>query len=186
MHTQSELQGIHAGLIGMLAFCSFHDITGGSFHVGCNNEAGVDQADKWHLNIPIRTKHADLIRAIRLTIWKFKAQSILVTLFHISRHQDDVGPFANLDRPSQLNVLMDAAAKVHLDQLASAPFVPTPSDIKFNGWSCWIKGVKMMMDAMTKILWVVHKSAMKDYITDPHHNCMSLAAFDLVDWTLVW
>ena len=70
---QSELQWIHTGLIGMLAFCSFHDITGGSFCVSCNNEVGVDQADKWHLNIPIRTKHADLIWAIRLTIWKFKA-----------------------------------------------------------------------------------------------------------------
>ena len=123
----------------MLAFCSFHDITG----------VGVDQANKWHLNIPIRMKHADLIWAIRLTIWKFKAQYILVTLFHISGHQDDVVPFANLDHPSQLNVLMDAAAKVTLDQLASAPFIPTPLDIKFEGWSCWIKGFKMTMDAMT-------------------------------------
>ena len=182
----SELQGIHTGLIGMLAFCSFHDITGGSFRIGCDNEVGVDQADKWHLNVPIRTKHADLIRAIHLTIRKFKARSILVTLFHISGHQDDVVPFADLDCPLQLNVLMDAATKVTLDQLVSAPFVPTPSDIKFEGWSCWIKGIKMTIDAMTEILRVVHKLAMKDYLTDPHHNHMSLAAFDLVDWTLVW
>ena len=70
---QSELQGVHAGLIGMLAFCSFHDITGGSFNIGCDNEVGVDQANKWHLNIPIRMKHVDLIRAICLAIWKFKA-----------------------------------------------------------------------------------------------------------------
>ena len=81
---------------------------------------------------------------------------------------------------------MDAATKVHLDQLASAPFIPTPLDIKFEHWSCWIKGVKMMMDAMTKILWVVHESAMKDYLADPHHDHMSLAAFNLVDWTSVW
>ena len=80
---------------------------------------------------------------------------------------------------------MDAAAKVTLDQLASAPFIPTPSDIKFEGWSCWIKGIKMTTDAMTKILWMVHKLAMKDYLADPHHDCMSLVSFNLVDWTLI-
>ena len=50
---QSELQGIHAGLIGMLAFCTFHNISGGSFQIGCDNEVGIDQSSKWHLNILI-------------------------------------------------------------------------------------------------------------------------------------
>ena len=80
---------------------------------------------------------------------------------------------------------MDAATKVTLDQLASAPFIPTPLDIKFEGWSYWIKGVKMMTDATTEILWVEHELAMIDYLADPHCNHMSLAAFTLVDWTLV-
>ena len=65
---QSELQGIHAGLIGMLAFCTFHNISGGSFWLGCDNEVSIFQSLKRHLNIPIQTKHADLIWAIRITI----------------------------------------------------------------------------------------------------------------------
>ena len=44
-----ELQGIHAGLIGMLAFCTFHNISGGSFQISCDNEVRVNQSSKWHL-----------------------------------------------------------------------------------------------------------------------------------------
>ena len=137
---RSELQGIHAGLIGMLAFCTFHNISGGSFRLGCDNEVGIFQSSKQHLNVPIRTKHADLIRAIRITIQQFQDRSISVTPFHIDGHQDDVISFVDLDRPSQLNVLMYTTAKSKLDQLTSMPFTPTAFDIKFEGWSCWVKG----------------------------------------------
>ena len=169
----------------MLAFCTFHDISGGSFQIGCDNEVRVNQSSKWHLNIPIQTKHADLIQAIRITIRQLKEQSILVTPFHIDGHQDDVIPFANLDCPLQLNILMDTTTKAKLDQLALAPFTLTPFDIKFEGWSCWIKDVKMMTDVTTAILQAIHKETMKEYLSDPHRDQMSLAAFDLVDWTSV-
>ena len=90
--------------------------------------------------------------AIQITIQQLKERSILVTPFHIDGHQDDVIPFANLDHPLQLNILMDTTAKAKLDQLASAPFTLTPFDIKFECWSCWIKDVKMTTDVTTAIL----------------------------------
>ena len=174
--------GDPCGLIGMFAFCTFHDISGGSFQFGCDNEIGVNRLSKQHLNIPIWTKHADLIWAIRIVIQKLKEWSISVTPFHIDGHQDNFISFADLDHPLQLNILMDTTTKAKLDQLVSAPFIPTPSDIKFEGWSCWIKDVKMMTDVTTAVLWTIHEETMKGYLLDPHHNQMSFAAFKLVDW----
>jgi hypothetical protein len=34
---RSKLQGVHAMLLGLLAFCTFHHITEGSVKLGCNN-----------------------------------------------------------------------------------------------------------------------------------------------------
>jgi hypothetical protein len=34
---RSELQGVHAMLLGLLAFCTFHNITEGGITLGCNN-----------------------------------------------------------------------------------------------------------------------------------------------------
>jgi hypothetical protein len=61
---QSELQGLHAGLCGMLAFCTFHGISTGSFSVGCDCESGFKCVDKWSLNVSPVIKHSDLIHAI--------------------------------------------------------------------------------------------------------------------------
>ena len=74
----SKLQGLHAGLSGMLAFCSFHQIWEGSLLVGCDCDGAFKQASKCALNISIRTKHADIIWAIWVMVSKFKELSISV------------------------------------------------------------------------------------------------------------
>jgi hypothetical protein len=61
---RSEIQGCHAGLLGLLAFCIYHDIHEGSIMFHFNNDAGLDQAAKGHLNVSTKYKHSNLIWAI--------------------------------------------------------------------------------------------------------------------------
>jgi hypothetical protein len=61
---RSELQGCHAGLLGLLAFCIYYDIHEGSITFHFDNDAGLDKAAEGHLKVSTKYKHSDLIRAI--------------------------------------------------------------------------------------------------------------------------
>lgn len=182
---RSELQGIHTGLLGILAFCQFHDISQGSFKVGCDCESGYKLAAKRGLVVPVGIKHSDLIRAIRMVVSKLKDRSITVEFFHIDGHQDDYVEFDDLDRPSQINVLMDTAAKARIDRMAAGPITHPPDRIQFEGWSCHVQGIKMTSDATRSILRVIHAGPMIDYLSSERRNRMSAEAFPLVDWMAV-
>ena len=170
----------------MLAFCSFHQIREGSLLVGCDCDGAFKQASKRALNISIQTKHANIIWAIRVMVSKFKELSISVKFFHLEGHQDDFLPFEELDCPAQLNVLMDRAAKAKIDILAQGIIHPTPPGIQFEGWTCTIDGVKATTDPLDAIMRAIHKGPMISYLLDPKRNRMSVAAFDLIDWSVVW
>ena len=59
---RSELQGVHAMLLGLLAFCTFHNITEGSVKTfGC---VGHGQHD-WR-KVPLLIAHVDLVRTIQI------------------------------------------------------------------------------------------------------------------------
>ena len=61
---ESELQGCHAGLLGLLAFSIHHKLQGGTVAFGFDNDAGVNKAATGNLNVSTRFKHADLKCAI--------------------------------------------------------------------------------------------------------------------------
>jgi hypothetical protein len=69
---RSELQGCHAGLLGLYAFSIYHQLQGGSVTFHFDNDAGVDKSAERHLNVPKRYKHADLVRVIRVIVFRLR------------------------------------------------------------------------------------------------------------------
>jgi hypothetical protein len=61
---RSELQGVHAMLLGLLAFCTFHNITEGSVKLGCDNLGCVRHGQHDWRKVPLSIAHVDLVRAI--------------------------------------------------------------------------------------------------------------------------
>jgi hypothetical protein len=61
---RSELQRVHAMLFGLLAFCTFYNITEGGVTLGCNNSNCVRHGRGDWQKVSLSTKHVDLIWAI--------------------------------------------------------------------------------------------------------------------------
>jgi hypothetical protein len=58
---RSELQGQHAMLLGLLAFCTFHKITDGAVRLGCDNRNCVRHGQGDWQKVSSNMPHADLI-----------------------------------------------------------------------------------------------------------------------------
>jgi hypothetical protein len=132
---RSEIQGCHAGLLGLLAFCIYHDIHEGSIMFHFNNDAGLDQAAEGHLNVSTKYKHSNFIRAIRVIVFKLWTEhKVEVTFENVKGHRVNFVPFAQLTMPEQLNELMDERAKARVDRIFADRIPPPPMSIKFKGW----------------------------------------------------
>jgi hypothetical protein len=150
---RSEIQGCHAGLLGLLAFAIYHQIQGGHVDFYFDNDAGLNQLADSNLNITMKLKHGDLIRSIHQIVHKLKVgHSIHVQFVKVKGHKADFIPFAQLSHPEQLNELMDTHAKARVDRIFSSQ-IPTPlNKIRFEGWSCWIEDMKITSDPTTQIM----------------------------------
>jgi hypothetical protein len=105
---RSEIEGCHAGLLGLLAFAIYHQIQGGCVDFYFDNDAGLNQLADSNLNVAMKLKHGDLIRAIHRIVHKLKVgHSIHVQFVKVKVHKTDFIPFAQLSRPEQLNEHMD-------------------------------------------------------------------------------
>jgi hypothetical protein len=175
---RSELQGQHAMLLGLLAFCTFHHITEGAIRLGCDNSSCVRHRQGDWLKVPSSTKHTDLIRLIRIMKHKLP---ITVTFEHVYGHQDDHLSFATLPRLSQLNVLMDHRAKSHLQALYGQS--PSPSCSAFlphEGWRCSVADVKITANPGKTIHCAVFGSKLCTHLVGK--NRISPSAFHDIDW----
>jgi hypothetical protein len=84
---RSEIQGCHAGLLGLLAFCIYHDIHEGSIMSLFDNDAGLDKAAEGHLNVSTKYKHSDLIWAIQVIVFKLWTEhKVEVTFKKVKGH----------------------------------------------------------------------------------------------------
>jgi hypothetical protein len=139
---RSEIQGCHAGLLGLLAFAIYHQIQGRCVDFYFDNDAGLNQSADSNLGITMKLKHVDLIRAIHQIVHKLKVgHSIHVQFVKVKGHKTDFIPFAQLSHPKQLNELMGTRAKARVNQIFSSQ-IPAPlNTIKFEGWSCWIEDI---------------------------------------------
>jgi hypothetical protein len=179
---RSEIQGCHAGLLGLLAFCIYHDIHEGSIMFHFNNDAGLDQVAEGHLNVSTKYKHSDLIWAIQVIVFKLWTEhKVEVTFEKVKGHRADFIPFAKLTRPEQLNELMDERAKARVDRIFVDRIPPPPMSIKFKGWQCSIDEVKLTSDLAWPLLQRIHYAPMRAFLSRPDHLRMTADGFNLVD-----
>jgi hypothetical protein len=151
---RSELQGCHASLLGLMAFTIYHQLHGGSVTFHFDNDAGVDKLVESYLNVPTRYKHTDLVKAIRVIVYRLKTEhEIQITFEKVQGHHLRHVCYKQLTRPEQLNEMMDGRAKARVDQIFAQRIPPPPMTIKFEGWmSCWIDNTKSMSDPSKPLL----------------------------------
>ena len=175
---RSELQGVHAMLLGLLAFCTFHHITEGRVTLGCDNMSSVRHGQHDWCKVPISTAHVDLIRAIRVLKSKLP---VTVYFEHIYGHQDDHWSFETLPRLAQLNVEMDQYAKDRLVHLYTHPPPnPCPSTIAHEGWQCSVNNAKLTSHPAGAIRRAVFGTKLCNYLTGK--QCLTRSAFFNIDW----
>jgi hypothetical protein len=98
-----------------------------------------------------------LLKAIQLELknpfvtWKWK---------HVKGHQDDNVSFAQLDRPSQLNVMVDFIAK---DFLKTAMATPRHYEVQSTSWTLKIGTIPLIHNLHQTIYDLVHTPAVKQY-----------------------
>jgi hypothetical protein len=158
----SELQGVHAMLLGTLAFCTFHQITTGRVRLGCDNSNSIRHGKGDWCKVPLSIAHADLIRAIRIIKSKLP---ITVDFEHVYGHQDDLLSFEDLPRLAQLNVQMDSLAKRRLVQLHERlPTPRCPLSLAHEGWQCTINGIKITSNSGKAIRQAVFGSKLQAFL----------------------
>ena len=178
---RAKLHGIHATLMAIKAICDFHAITEGSIKIFCNCDNAIVQAKSQWKQLPLGTKHADLIWVIR---WMTAELPIKVCFQEIKGHQDQHADYLVLTRPSQMNVDCDSAAKAYLRELAYSNLtMAVPSTIHQEGWTCWIDGIKTTMDHLEPVCMAVSSKVIKKHLD--YKSCLNKEAFDRVDWDTV-
>ena len=126
--------------------------------------------------IPAKRKHADVLKTIMITCqgWSFRT-----SFHHVKAHQDDNIPFQLLDRPAQLNCLMDEKAKAALlawrwqELPPQRPFPQEPLTV-------FVGPEKITGDSGAAIRYWAHRQLARQVLSE--RSIMHSSAFDQIDW----
>jgi hypothetical protein len=114
----------------------------------CDCETGLDKAFSGK-PLTLKDSSYDLLQT---TIqWSAK---------HIKGHQDDSIPYKELDRPGQLNVIVDQIAK---DFPAQAKQQPRHYDVCSPFWTLRINNIPIISDIENTLYDLVHRPIAKQY-----------------------
>jgi hypothetical protein len=80
---------------------------------------------------------------------------------------------------------MDTRAKARVNHIFVEQNPAPPVNIKFEGWSCGIDGIKCTSDPTKPMMRRIHNDAMQNFLAWPDHFRMSMNGFDSVDWDAV-
>jgi hypothetical protein len=139
-----------------------------TFHF--DNDAGFDKVAEGNPKVSTKYKHSDLIYAIWVIVSKLWTEHAVKVIFEkIKGHRVNLVPFNKLACPEQLNDMMDMPAKVRVNQIFAEQMPPPPTCIKFEGWRCSIKYVKLMSDPAGPLLQWIHHAPMKTFLSQPDH-----------------
>ena len=175
---RAELQGYHALLLGLKAFCTYYQITEGYIRTGFDNKLGVQRADDDRQRVVPRISHGDLVRAIRLMMSEIPIE---ISVEHVYGHQDDLVRYDDLPRLAQLNVQMDSCAKAKVVELATQdPDLSDHQAIHSEGWRVWVDDVKVTSDPGPAIRRSIFGKNLRHHLHSRHK--MSAEAFDKTDW----
>ena len=175
---RGELLGIYAVLSTLLFLEQSHpDHPPWQLRVGCDNEKAGWMSGLLHQHTLPKTKHADLVTAIR------RIQSILhteVTFYHLYGHQDTSTPTHLLPPDAQLNVLVDSVAQTHLDEcILQDCFIRQPI-YTYEGWHIKIGGVKLQDSIRRHLHRWIDKHRLRQYLYN--RGLVSWTVFPQIDW----
>lgn len=178
---RGELQSIHAGLLGIKAICDFHKIETGEIRFGCDCKTAIGKVTPEWLRVAQRTKHVDLIRAVRRLV---KDIPVKIKFEHVDGHQDRLQRFKELGVMAQLNVMMDTLAKRHLKALTDLDAYPEQNHtISWEGWECWVDDTKITSDPGPAIRKSIFGKELKAFLVE--RGRISSTGFDLIDWEAI-
>jgi hypothetical protein len=123
----------------------------------CDCEKGIYKAFQENSSIQLHDACHDILKAIR---YELSFEQIKWSGAHIKGHQDDTIPFDKLDRPSQLNVLVDHMAK---EFLPFASETQHNSSVAYPSWSILLGNVPIIKDTDKTLYDLVHTPAVKNY-----------------------
>ena len=131
--------------------------------------------------IPVKCKHSDVLKNILVNCSNF---NFGCDFHHVQAHQDESTPFHLLDRPAQLNCMMDEKAKEALRLRhrndVSAHQLPFPMEplVIYAGKE------KITTDSGETVRQWAHKQIAKPIFAK--RKVLDAEAFELVDWKNYW
>jgi hypothetical protein len=171
---RSKLAGILAAIRVINALLAYHNINP-TIMLQCDCEAGINKAFDLETIHTIRDSNHDLLQAIQHEL-TFSSADWAGT--HIKGHQDDDTRFDQLDRPSQLNVLVDKMAKSFLTETQRLPMLST---VRSRAWSISVHTIPLATHINQTLYDLVHEKEVKAYWIKK--NCITEPTFNSVHWT---
>jgi hypothetical protein len=169
---RSELAGILAAITVINALASFHNIHS-SITILCDCEKGLEKAFS-NRTLSLQDSCYELLQAIH---YELKNSLIQWTGSHIKGHQDDRTPFKLLDRPSQINVIVDLWAK---DFYLQAKSLPRHYEVWSNSWYLSVNNLPLRHNLDNEIYDLVHRPQVKKYWE--HKDRITSEIFDSILW----
>lgn len=171
---RSELVGILAAVSVVNALASFHQITA-KITIHCNCQTGIVKALNLKNKPSLGDASFDLLQAIQHEI---KNSPISWQGRYIKGHQAEYSSFEKLDRPSQLNVLVDHMAKEFLN---TATILPRHYYITTQEWSLKLDSVPLIHDIDQTLYDLVHTPIVREYWLKKKQ--IDASTFDSINWT---
>ena len=136
---RGELLGIYATL-SAISFVERYNtsFTNGKIKIGCDNEMAGWIAGNTSPTAPSKSKHIDLIKAIK---GLRESLSTETSFYHLYGHQDKHTPFQHLPRDAQLNILVDSAAQLAFEHAHEHASFRQTAKFSHEGWTVDIGGV---------------------------------------------
>jgi hypothetical protein len=176
-----ELCGEAAIIILTILFQETYNLTSGDIHIRCDNEASLRIFDANYVFDP-QQKDYDLLYSLQKLIIKCP---ITFHGGHVKGHQDNI-LYADLDRWSQMNVMMDSLAKAYWNFLASHPESSPPAFIeKFDneGWAVRRHGVKLSQLHKNSFYDEIHQTRAVKWWVD--HGRVPLIVQQDIPWDFI-
>ena len=156
---RSELTGLYHILALCALVCHAHNVTTGSIQISCDNDGALWRAQPLSTYVPVRSKHSDVVRAIRVA-----KQDIPVPIRYVQvmGHRDDQIPWHRLTNKEQLNILCDDLAKLRRAQEQDLP-TPSREILPHEHMVIRLAGKKISLDPGKAIRQYVPRQEMRQY-----------------------
>jgi hypothetical protein len=171
---RSELAGILAALTVINFSTTYYNVTG-TITLHCDCKKGIEKAFNLNRISTLQDSSNDILKAIHQEVKHSKLNWFGT---HVRGHQDDAIPYEHLDRPSQLNVLVDQVVK---DLMPLAMASHQQRIVRSSSWGITIGSIPIIHDINEKLYDVVHIRIAKHYWTKKAR--IRDENFDFVNWS---